>query len=333
MKNNGSILIFVLLTFTFITMGALLAVFMASEQIEIANNSMIKIQSQYLAEAKINKVFYDERYYQEQVLPSIMNHTASIPPKYTLDSSDIFFEDDNWVNGRFYDFEGKRYIELSTISEFQGSRTRMKAYGTVFNEIFYDNNPALSYSTINGEHLDKFNCFMDEISYDKINLDNMPSNLTAMEVYNYERVRMEKTAVNRYRIITKEFMEEEEVLLTTRANTDRIFMIVANPQSEERAKLYIDQDVYFRGVLYVEGDLVINSDFRFLGLVIVKGDIIFNKDLESKPRIEGIILYDGELDLNDWDLKYDRSNINVFGISLPNFIEAKLEVYKFMEGN
>lgn len=332
MKNDGSILIFVLLTFSFITIGGLLAVFMASEQIEIASNSITKIQSQYLAESKINKIFYDDRYYQEQILPSIIKHETVKNTKYHLDKSDIFFDDENWVNGEFYDFEGKRYIELSTMSEFEGTRTRMKAYGTIFNDIFYDKNPALSYNTINEEDLDKFNLFMDEISYNKIDFDNLPSNLTGIQLYDYERVRMEKSSTNSYRIISKEFMSEDKKLLTTRSNTDRVFMIVNNSQSNQRAKLYIDEDVYFRGILYVEGDLIINSNFRFLGVVIVKGNIIFNKVLESKPRIEGIILYDGDLDLNDWNLKYDRTNINVFGISLPNFIEPKLEVYKFMEG-
>lgn len=342
MKNEGSILIFVLLTFTFIITGGLLAVFMASEQIEIANNSITKIQSQYLAESKINKIFYDERYYQEQILPSILKHETVKNSKYTLDKSDIFFDDENWVNGEFYDFEGRRYIELSTTSEFQGSRTHMKAYGTIFNDIFNDKNPALSYNTIIEEDLDIFNLFMNDISYDKINLDNLPNNLTGMGFYDYDRVRMKKTSniVNsNYQVFAlpnvlsnKDEGAVEEVSYGPLKYDSPVFIAVGNSNLNKKTDLLIDDDVYFRGILYVEGNLVIESYFRFLGIIIVKGNIIIDNNLSPKPRIDGVVLYDGDLDLNEWNLRHHIAYLNRYGIYLPNVIEPKLEVYKFMEG-
>lgn len=306
---------------------------MARDQIEIANNSIDKIQNQYLAESKINKIFYDDRYYQEQILPSIMNHNDKVNRNhtYTLEQSDIFFDDNNRVNGRFYDLDGKRYIELSTISEYQGITTPMKAYGTVFNDIFNEKNPALSYNTINVEHLDKFNLFMNGIRMDSIDIDTLPDSITAMELYNYEQIRVENGRNQNYRIITKYFtLEEEDISIN---NNQQVFMIVGNPQSNINPEVQIKDDVFFRGILYIEGDLVIKSPFWFLGIIIVKGDIIIDEDLVKKPRIDGAILYNGELNLNNWDLRHHITYLNLFGIYLPNFIEPKLQVYQYMEGN
>lgn len=333
MNRNGSIMIFVLLTFMLIATGGLLAIYMSSEQIDIANNSITKIQSQYLAESKINKVFYDEKYYQDQLLPSIMNHRENEYPNYTLETSDIFLPDNNSVNGRYYNLNGKRYLELSTQSDFQGTKSKIKAYGTVFNDLFYDNNPALSYNNINEEHLDRFTIFMNEIS-NEINLETLPTNMKGMNFYDYQNVIMKNDGVSNYNIFTKYFYDDEvEVKYKRLNNTDRIFMVVKNPPSRQRAKLYIDDYVVFRGILYVEGDLIINSDFWFIGILIVNGNIIIKENLATKPRIEGVLLYDKYLDLKDWNLKYVIDYVNRFGIYLPNFIEPKLQVYKFMEGS
>lgn len=333
MKRNGSILIFVLLTFMLISTGGLYAIYMASEQIEIADNSIAKLQSQYLAESKINRLLYDKEYFEDQIIPSIMRHNESnYQPRYTLNHSDIFLDDNNSISGEFYDHQDKRYLKLSTISKFQGTETRIEAYGPIFNEIFYDNNPALSYNTINQEHIDKFTYFMDGIS-DGINIDSLPGNIEGMVLHDYKSIVMENKNENsntNYNIITKSFESEEENIYETIRYDDRVFMIVKSTSPDHKAKLHIKDDIYFRGILYVEGDLVITSCFRFLGVIIVNGDIIIDKELITKPRVEGALLYNGNLDIKDWDLRYQRVYINRFGIYLPNFIEPKLEVYKFL---
>lgn len=342
MKRDGSILIFVLLSFTLITAAGLAAIYMSSEQIEIGNNSIKKIQSQYLAESKINKVVYDERYYKQQLLPTIMDHSGEVNATYTLDESDIFLDDDNnIVKGKVYNLDGKRQLELSTTSVYEGINTSMKAYGTVFNDIFNEKNPALSYNTIKEEHLDRLNIFIDGVS--DVDLTALPSRIEGIELSGYETVRIENVKPNdvaNYNIITRTIIfdhEDEEVIEETiykTLNNSRInFILVRNQSPNNKARFHIDDNVYFRGILYVEGDLVISSYFHFLGVIIVKGNIIIDGNLQIKPRIDGALLYNGDLDLSNWDLRHLINNITLYGIYLPNIIEPKLEIYRFTEGN
>lgn len=342
MKRNGSILIFVLLSFMLITVGGLTAVYMASEQIEIGNSSIKKIQSQYLAESKINKVFYDERYYEEQLLPTLMDHSRQVNAVYTLDHSDVFLKDENYVvSGKIHNLDGKRHLELSTTSVFEGIKTNVKAYGSVFTDIFNDNNPALTYNTIREDHIDKLDVFIDEASF--IDLSTLPSRVEGIELNNYESIKIENKVdgnTSNYNILTRTIVSNdeggeiiEESIYKTLRYDQITFIMAKNPPLGKKASFHINDNVYFRGILYVEGDLVISSYFHFLGVIIVNGNILIDENLVSKPRIDGALLYNGNLDLENWDLKYQIDNINLYGIYLPNIIEPKLEIYRFMEGN
>lgn len=331
MKRNGSIMIFVLITFMLISTTALLIVFMAKEQIEISNNSITNIQSQYFAESKINRGFYDNKYFDEYIYPRIINHDININYSFNIEKADLLLDSNRIVNFKFYNLDGKRNIELSAKSDYKGKIVKMKAYGPIYNDIFYDNNPALSYNTINKEDIEKFQDFMDEIS-DMIDIETFPkgNNKKPLKLTNVDYVKMEEQTSQNYSIVTK-FYSDEEYRKENFKYDDEIFMVIQNPYYNPRPTLYIDDYVYFRGIVYIEGDLVISSNFRCLGFIIVNGDIIIDKELDTKPLIEGILAYKGELDLNDWDLKHHVTYISRYGIYLPNFIEAKLQVYRIME--
>src|SRR5699024_6150043 len=124
-------------------------------------------------------------------------------------------------------------------------KTDMKAYGTVFNDIFYDNNPALSPNTINKKHLDKFSMFMEEIN-DKIDINTFHDGKIGMTFCDYESIWMKNNGVNRYNIIAKPYESDKENISETLNNKDEVFMIVKNPTPGKRAKFHIDDEVYFR---------------------------------------------------------------------------------------
>lgn len=331
MRREGSIMIFVLLTFMLITSGSLLGLYMASEQIEIASNSHHRIQSQYSAESKLNKILHEEKYFEGQLIPSILKYDGSNKnPRYSLEASDLLFDDSNLIKGEFYDYKNNIYLKLTSTGEYKGIKSEAVALGPVFNEIFYDGNPALSYNTIRKEHLDGLHLFMDKIS-EEITLEDLPSNIMGMELKDYHSVKMQvkSTFSKTYNIITITNMYEEDLLYEDLKYDDPVFMVVRNSSHAEKALLKIDDKVYFRGILYVEGDLIIRSPFRFLGIIIVKGDIIMDIDSNDKPDITGIVLHDGNLDLNEWKFNHNETTIHRYGIYLPNYIEPKLDTYKY----
>ena len=332
MKRNGSIMIFVLLTFVFITTLGLFALYIAGEQIQIANNSIIKIQRQYLAESKINKIFYDENYYKEQIIPSIMSNTIIGQTfEYKLDKSDMFLEDHGNVYGRFYNHEGKRYIELATTSTYNGAESVLKAYGPVFNQIFYDSNPALSYSTIDPEYSEKFHLFMENLS--EIKIEDY-DNIRIMEFNDYEYIKIKRRNSTYYDIYGKEENGDEERIEEGinhyLSNSESIFMIVRNDSSNV-ATLKFEGEVYPRGLIYVEGTLVVSGNLSLNGILIVNGEdsrIIIDENINKDPIIYGALVYDGDLNRKEWNLIYDIHYINRFGVYIPNFIEPSLSVYK-----
>lgn len=333
MKRQGSILIFVMFTFVFIISIGLYGLYMANEQLQIANNSMAKIQSQYLAESKINRIFYDDYYYENQILPSIMENTVKDDLIFKLDKSDMLIDDNTNINGKFYNHEGRRYIELSTTSDYRGVKSNVKAYGTIFNEIFYDtdNNGVLAYNTVKDKHLDKFDIFINDL--DSIITDYKDKeDIRYIEINNYESVKIKRFS-RKYELLGKEESGQYVVIDEIKYDgfrSENVFLIVKNDRTDS-VRLETEGDINLRGIIYLEGDLVLADAFNLNGIFILRGGDSKNlivEEINIKSSIYGALIFDGNFTNESLEINHNIGTINRFGVYLPNFIEPSLSVFK-----
>lgn len=330
MKREGSILIFVMFTFVFIISIGLYGLYMASDQLQIFDNSMAKIQSQYLAESKINKIFYDNYYYEKLILPSIMENTINKEHIFKLDKSDLLMDDNTNVSGNFYNHEGARYIELSTESIYRGVRTKLKAYGPIFNELFYEDHSSgvLAYNTVSEKHINKLNTFLNDL--DGIKYDG--KDIKYIEINDYENIKI-KRGPGKYELLGKDQFDQDIVINEIKYDllrSENVFLIIKNDRFN-RVSLETEGDINLRGIIYLEGELVISDSFNLNGILIIRGDdsqISINENLSKMPSINGALIFDGNFTYEFMEVSHYISNINRFGLYLPNFIDPSLSVFK-----
>lgn len=333
MKKKGFITIIVIFIMIVIMISAIYLNYLTTLQSMMELSSRDKIQSYYNAENKINKVFYDLKYFDNKLKPAIINHlkypttTTYQKAVINIDSSDKDSNDSiNLVNARFYDTGTREYFELTTESKYNGITNQIKATGPIVSDIFEIGGlPVLSYDLDFNTCLEISN-FYDDIE-DKLNLDSIPANIKGLYTFDYNKIIV-KTNNSTLNNLTKVRNETQ----VTESFGNEVFFIIKN-NIYTPIELVIEdgnngrvQDLY--GIIYLEGDLVISSSFNFSGILILRGgDIIVNTT--TKPKFTGIIITDGETDfIDDIDLKHNRWYIYKYGIYLPGFLDPRIEITK-----
>lgn len=333
MKRNGFISIIVIFIMIVIMISTIYLNYLTTLQSMMELSSRDKIQSYYNAENKINKVFYDSKYYDNKLKPAIIDHLKyPTSPTYqkaiiNIDNSDKDCNDSiNTVNARFYDTGTREYFELTTESKYNGITNQIKATGPIVKDIFEIGGlPLLSYD-LDFNTCKDISSFYDEIE-DNLNLDSIPTNIKGLNTFDYNKIVV-KTNNSTLNNLTK-IRNETQV---TESFGKEVFFIIKN-KIYTPIELVIEdgnngrvQDLY--GIIYLEGDLVISSNFNFCGILILKGgDIIVNTT--TKPKFTGIIITDGNTDfIEDIELKHNRWYIYKYGIYLPGFLDPRIEISK-----
>ena len=325
-KRKGAITILALLIMGVVLISSLHLVYLTKIQSLITISSVDKIQSYYLAESKINKVFYDDKYFLNSIYPVIWGklQNSEIPSfKINLDVSDVDINDkDNTITCSFtgYSSVSKRNIVLEAKSIYKGIETSIKAFGPVANDIYELEMPLLDSDNCT-EIEDIIKCIQKDILSADFPSD---SGYKVIKTYDIEKVIISKNMIKLYRnnLLVKE----------TTLSSSRNFIILGNSSIYKPIEFQIeetenDDDVKFEGLIYIDGNLNINSKFIFKGIIIANGNIYIEPNIVKDSEVKGIVLTDGIINDKSF-IKYDRSYIYRYGVYIPDFIKPRLNVYK-----
>ncbi|WFA09684.1 hypothetical protein [Tissierella sp. Yu-01] len=329
MKKNGFITIFVIFIMIISFIIVLYIIHLVHNQTLIEAAYQDKIQSELLAESKILRLFYDDHYLNDLLVPNIhyyfKNQSAGNALTFELNFDSNMDEDDliQSVNGRFFNMNDRKYVGLETKTNYKGFTSNAIANGTIVNDLFEMNkNPLVSYNLDSGTS-SKLDLLFKNI-YDNIHINDLPEGIKGIHTYDHNILKLRKVDSK-----LKELIKIRNEVESIETFDKDIFLIIKN-KINTPVELIIDNNLDLSGIVFLEGNLVINSKFTFKGIIILKGvdsNIVVNTT--ERPVLNGIVLTEGDTSFSDHiELKYDSGFICKYGIYLPGFLEPKLEVIK-----
>jgi hypothetical protein len=311
---------------------------------QILSVTISKNQSYYQSEGKIYMSVYDDKYYENQLYPSILKELRKEGPKIkdhklVIDINDLEAGDNlEKVKMSFIDEEGKFKLKLLAESNFNNTNTSVTSTISLVNEIFETNKSVLALDLIEEKYKKNFEELFKLICKDiSVNICNGSSNITGIEYLNYNKVILEKKANKNYEISAlRESMENPSV---QGIDKDEIFIVV-KPFNNNSVNLFIgcpkannnsNGNIDLSGIIFVEGDIIISQDFDFKGIIIVKGGtILVEPNINSK--IQGLIITENINNLEEFieetGILHSRHTIYKYGTYIPGFLDVQIDLIK-----
>lgn len=311
---------------------------------QILAATISKNQSYYQSEGKLYMSIYDEKYYTNQLYPSILKEFRKEGPKIKdhkllIDINDLEPGDNlEKVKVSFLDEEDKFKLKLVAESNFNNTNTAVTSIINLVNEMFEMNQSVLTLDLIEEKYKqgfeELFKLICEEIS---ISSCNQSSNITGVEYLNYNKVILNKKSDKNYEILAlRESMEDPRI---EPINKDEVF-IICKPFNDNPINLFIgsldDENnsngkIDLSGIIFVEGDLVISQDFDFKGIIIIKsGTILVDPKISSK--IQGLIIIENINDLDEFiretGIIHSRHTMYKYGTYIPGFLDVKIDLIK-----
>jgi hypothetical protein len=83
----------------------------------------------------------------------------------------------------------------------------------------------------------------------------------------------------------------------------------------------------FKGIIYVEGDILLESYFNFYGIMIVRGGSITVGD-DVTAKINGVLITDTQTSIPGMTIKKDNTAVSQVGVYLPGCYEPVIDYRK-----
>ena len=343
-KREGFISIISLIIMSVLFIMVLYLLCTAELTCRILSSTISKNQSYYQSEGKLYMSIYDEKYYKNQLYPSIVSEFRKIGPKIKdhkllIDQNDLELGDNlEKINISFFDEDDKFKLKLVAESNFNNTNTSVTSILTLVNEIFEINKSVLTLDLMEEKYKRDFEEIFKLICKDiSVNNCDIPSNITGIEYLNYNEIILQKKGNKIYEILAlTEDMEDPSVQGLYK---DEIF-IIAKPFKENPVNLFIgspennnnsNDKIDLSGIIYVEGNLVILQDFDFKGIIIIKGGtILVNPNTDCK--IQGLIITENINDLDEFiketGIIHSRHTMYKYGTYIPGFLDVKIDLIK-----
>lgn len=311
---------------------------------QILSSTISKNQSYYQSEGKLYMGIYDEKYYKNQLYPSILNEFRKIGPKIKdhkllIDQDDLELGDNlEKVHISFFDEDDKFKLRLVAESNFNNTNTAVTSVLTLVNEIFEINKSVLTLDLMEEKYKRSFEETFKLICNDiSVNNCDMPSNITGIEYLNYNEIILQKKGNKIYEILAlTEDMEnpsvqglyKDEIFIIAKPFKDRpVNLFIGTPEDDNSSNDKID----LSGIIFVEGNLVISQNFDFKGIIIIKGGTI-SVNPNTDCKIEGLIITENINDLDEFiketGIIYSRHTIYKYGTYIPGFLDVKIDLIK-----
>ena len=339
-KRKGFVSIISLIVMAVLFLMVLYLLYTTELGYKILSATISKNQSYYQSEGKLYMSIYDEKYYKNQLYPSILKELRKEGPKIkdhklVIDINDLE-PGDNLENVKmsFIDEEKRVKLKLLAESNFNNTNTSVTSIISLINEIFEINKSILTLDVIEEKHKRDFEELFKLICKDiNVNTCNESSNIIGIEYLNYNKVILEKKDNKNYEILAlRETMENPSI---QGIHKDEIFIVV-KPFNDNPVNLFIGYNnsngkIDLSGIIFVEGDLIISQDFDFKGIIIVKGGTIL-VDPNINSKIQGLIIIENIKDLDEFiketGIIHSRHAIYKYGTYIPGFLDVKIDLIK-----
>lgn len=354
MKRKGFISIMALFLLTIVFLCCTGSTYLVILQTQISNNSRKNIQSRLMADDRVNKLIYDKNKIEEIIFPEIYYILRNSNPPFknsdlngdgepdgktiSISNNETLGINIKSINLRLEGSEKmlkmesvpKNFDETTKLimkfeSEHDGISKTIKVIGKVINELFEIKEPYISRTKMVNNNLeDEFdnlmNIFEEQIfNHDSKNITpDFKINLKNSAEINGKYVTENHRGTN----IDYEYKARRvSINLKSLGDEKPILKIIDNNN--------INAEIFVRGNIYCEGDIIISSPFKLEGNLILNGGSLTVLS-QSKPIIQGKIFYNGDedLNLNKISLLSEKKYIYRFGSYLPGFIDFKIDVIK-----
>lgn len=322
MNRKGSISIMLLITMNIIIIGSMYLNYVTILESKSTTSSRDKIQAYNLADNTINRIFFDDFYYDKYIKPFIINYFKApmvAPREMSMDVNFEHLNEDEKVSIlklNIINKENRRTIDILVESSYKGISTILRESMTLLNGIFEIGTlPLISYD-LDLSTCAKLKDFYEELE-ENISIDDIPSSMKGIYTFDYN-----KLIIKYINSSTNQLIKQRNGIEVVENFGKDVFFIIRN-KIQTPIELVIDNPITLNGIMFVEGNLVINASFNFNGILILKGassTIVVQSDI--KPIFRGIILTEGSNNFIDKiDLLYDSGYIYKYGTYLPGFIE------------
>lgn len=335
MKRSGSIIILTLITALIIFISASYMIYLTGLQSSILHSSSNKIQSLYLAESKINEVFYNDEYFNNQIIPGAIKYlkapssSSNSKFKIPIETNCLgLMDEEQFVSIEFSKPVGKPFtLEIFAKSNYKGVENKIMAYGPLLNPLF-DNTGMTLYSYASDfKTLALLETFIKQVEED-ISIKEIPSTMVGITTFDHDIITAgyKNSSLNTIKLfrngnMTQESDIEKDMILVVKNKINT--PITLNIGDQEETNL-----IKLKGIIYLEGDLIISSKFQFTGILILNGGTIVVIG-DKKPLFKGIILTKAYPDFLEWiEMTSAYDEVCKYGAYLPGFLEPRLEVVK-----
>ncbi len=335
MNKMGFISIFIILVVGIVLLNTLFVFNILSLQNHISIASKNKTQSYLLLQDKINRLIYDRDNFNKYIKPKIIKNCRGTITRQSIDFGDDLELKKHIIKATVYfeEINNRKNIVIDMETKFNEISRFSKSYGTIINEIFeMDKNYVsnMEIENLKENYSEKFYSLIRKIEREISDYDFLSS---TEKINTSGNIEIDKKSIRKnYREDGEDMYSE---IITNYKPYNRVPLNIFKDKTIDKANLQFgesgnNEPIRFKGIVYVEGDIVIEQDVEYEGIIIVNGgDIIVNS--ESIFKVNGMIIHsEGEV---VGDIRFEknqnlRKSIYSFGSYLPGFIESNINVIK-----
>lgn len=335
-KGFISIFALIIMSVSMIMIGYIQYIIHLESLILIANKE--NIQSSYDAEGKLLLSIYDEKYFNDQLIPNLYDvfrkrNFSTKLKKVTLDKCDLDENDTYYpVMMSFFDKLNRKKMMLNTYCRINGKKTVATAEVSLINRLFEIEKPVLNLNNIEDEYYLDLVELIDTIEGGiSLEASNKDSN-----VYGFETDSFSDFLLDTYKNSRSIECSRGNMSVPYKETVDKVrVFILARKYGQELVNFYISSsnkcgENDLRGIIYVEGDMNILTDFHFDGIVIInEGELNISSDVDVS--ISGMLIFLKEnnlFDIEDINILYNRDNLYEYGTYIPGFIDIDIDIIK-----
>lgn len=331
--RKGSITVFALIAMLVVFMICLYLSYIAVMQSNLQINLRDKLQNNYDLETALNVLINDLNDDESEIYKSIIKY-CNAPLKDYKDTINLNIRDNHIstvanIEYKYKLDDNKTIMDVVIKSPIKNYSAFLNAQIEFVNEIFTFNNLSFlnnSTFTPRSDLEQEFYDFWKSLS-DNYKIPPLKSGMKSISLYHSEEITLKRIKSNEYRVYRKEADENYHIL------NDEAFIYIENKANYDKVKLKIDSENkndYFKGIIYVEGDVYIVDNFKFNGIIILNGGKIYVEEGKN-VKITGKLIASDNFEIPEGlELKYSPEIMNKYGIYLPYYIKGELSNSKIV---
>jgi hypothetical protein len=300
-------------------------------QSHLQNNLRDKLQNNYDLETAMNVLINDLNDDKSEMYKSIIKY-CNAPLRDYKDTIELNIRDNHISTAANIEFklvDNKTIMDVVIKSPIKNYSAFLNAQIEFVNEIFTFNHLSFLNNSTFASRSDLEQDFYDfwKGLSNNYKIPPLKSGMKSISLYHSEEITLKRIKSNEYHVHRKEAYDNYHIL------NDEAFIYIENKANYDKVKLIIDSENkndYFKGIIYVEGDIYIVDNLKFNGIIIINGGKIYVEEGKN-VKITGKLIASDNFEIPEGlELKYSPEIMNKYGIYLPYYIKGELRNSKIV---